>query len=249
MPIFVDQNVDSCRSNLLLDLLSPESFAAIKSRLVHVNLAKSQVLFKENERVEYVFFLQAGLATLIANTGDNARVQVNMVGREGFAGTVSLFDDDLMSMHSAEIQIAGSALRMPQADFQEALEKLPDFRLLCMRHTKATTVQMSQLAGCNARHSVVQRLCRLLLMVQDRIGSTSLMLTQEELALALALGVRRAGISVAIASLAASRILRQGRNFIEITDRSKLIYETCDCYHVMKNRHASILNMDPFLKS
>jgi len=245
MPHLFSPEIESRRSSLLLDLLSAESMASIRPHLSRVTLVRSQTLFEDDCRLEHVFFVESGLVTLIANTGDNARVQVSMVGREGFAGTVSLFDDDLTSIHAAEVQIAGSALRMPQVQFQEALESLADFRLLCMRHTKANTLQMSQLAACNARHSVSQRLCRLLLMVQDRMGGTTLMLTQEELALML--GVRRAGISTAIASLEASRIVRQARSRIEIADRAKLLYEACDCYHVMKNRHMAIMKMDPHL--
>ncbi len=237
--------IESRQGNLLLGLLSAESWDAVRPRLSRVALVKSQPLFEDDHRLEHVFFVEAGLVMLIANTGDKARVQVNMVGPEGFAGTVSLFDDDLTSIHSAEVQIAGTALRMPQEQFQEALESLADFRLLCMRHAKATVLQTSQLAACGARHSVSQRLCRLLLMVHDRTRGPLLMLTQEEMALML--GVRRAGISTAIASLEASRIVRQARRCVEITDRAKLLHETCDCYHMMKNRHVDILKMDPFL--
>lgn len=217
---------------------------SVRPRLSRVTLVKSQVLFEDDRPLEYVFFVESGLVMLIANTGDNARVQVNMVGREGFAGTVSLFDDDMTSMHSAEVQIAGSAFRMAQAHFQEALERHADFRLLCLRHTKATILQTSQLAACSARHSVSQRLCRLLLMVQDRTGGALLMLTQEELALML--GVRRAGISTAISSLEASRIVRQARRCVEITDRARLLHETCDCYHMMRDRHVGIMRMNSF---
>lgn len=234
------------RGNLLLDLLSADSLASIKPHLTRIPLVKSSLLFEDDHRLDCVFFIESGLVMLVANTGDHARVQVNMVGSEGFAGTVSLFDDDLTSMHSAEVRIAGSALRMPQVQFQEAVERLADLRLLCLRHAKATILQMSQLAACNARHSVSQRLCRLLLMVQDRMGGTMLMLTQEELALML--GVRRAGVSTAIASLEASRIVRQARSCVEVTDRPKLLRETCSCYDMMRSRHADIMKMNPYLQ-
>lgn len=231
---------------MLLDLLSAESLASVRPHLTRVTLVKSSLLFEDDQRLDHVFFIESGLVMLVANTGDNARVQVNMVGSEGFAGTVSLFDDDLTSMHAAEVRIAGSALRMPQVRFQEAVERLADFRLLCLRHAKATVLQMSQLAACNARHSVSQRLCRLLLMVQDRVGGTMLMLTQGELALML--GVRRAGVSAAVASLEASRIVRQARSCVEVTDRAKLLHETCSCYDMMRSRHAEIMKMNPYLQ-
>ncbi len=241
LPPLRDPDIEDRRSNFLLDLLSTESLSSIQPHLSRISLVKSQLLFEDNHPLDHVFFLESGLAVLIADTGDDSRVQVGMVGREGFAGTVSLFDDDLKSIHTAEMQIAGTAFRMPQVRFQEALESLPDFKLLCLRHTKATTLQMSQLAACNARHSLSQRLCRLLLMVQDRTGDTALILTQGELALML--GVRRAGVSAAVTSLETSQIVRQTRCCIEIIDHAKLSYETCDCYHIIKNRRNDIMRI------
>lgn len=245
MPYPLITEAENHQGNFLLNSLSPASLTSLRPYLSRVTLVRSQALFEDEQRLEHVFFVESGLVMLIANTGDRARVQVNMVGREGFAGIVSLFDDDLTSLQSAQVQIEGSALRISQESFQEALDRLADFRLLCMRHTKATMLQMSQLAACNARHSVSQRLCRLLLMVQERTGGTMLVLTQEDLALML--GVRRAGISTAIASLEASGIVRQARGCVEVTDHMKLLHETCDCYRTMRDRQVDIMKMNPFL--
>ena len=220
--------------NKLLNGLCQTSIASIKPYLSKVVLVKTRTLYKDDQPIEAVYFLESGLVTLIADTGDDAQVQVGMVGREGFAGTVSMFDGDLRSTHRAMVQIAGSALCMPQAQFQQAVEDLPDLKTLCMRHLKATILQGVQVAACNARHSILQRLCRLLLMMQERVGGTQMALTQVELSEML--GVHRAGISVAISSLTNAQILSQSRGNLEIVDREKLIYNACRCYSVIRSR-------------
>lgn len=235
-----DREFISSYQNDILRRVTEEDIRSIRPYLSWVNLVRSQVLYENDNPVDTVYFIESGLISLAADTGDSAAVQVAMAGREGFAGTVSMFDDDLTAIHRSTVQITGSAFRMSQAHFQEAVKALPGFNLLCLKHTKTTMLQMSQVAACNARHPVLQRLCRLLLMAQDRVDSTSLVLTQEDLALML--GVRRAGISVAIADLESSHIVRQSRGRLEITDRAKLEGEACKCYSLLRYRNALIMD-------
>ena len=100
-------------------------------------------------------------------------------------------------------------------------------------------VQTSQVAACNARHNLPERLARWLLMVRDRTESDSLPMTQEFLSVML--GVRRAGVSVAASTLQAAGLVRLLRGHILILDHDGLVTAACDCYRIIQQNQDRIL--------
>jgi CRP-like cAMP-binding protein len=93
-------------------------------------------------------------------------------------------------------------------------------------------VQTSQVAACNARHNLPERLARWLLMVRDRIDSADLPMTQEFLSVML--GVRRSGVSVAASTLQAGGLIRLSRGHVTILDHDGLTTAACDCYRLIE---------------
>jgi CRP-like cAMP-binding protein len=73
------------------------------------------------------------------------------------------------------------------------------FRRRLLRFGQAQQSLLAQTAACNARHELEHRLARWLLMVRDRIKDDRVPMTQEFMALML--GVRRPGVTVAIGAL------------------------------------------------
>ena len=90
---------------------------------------------------------------------------------------------------------------------------------------------MAQLAACNARHALAQRLARWLLMLDDRVACGALELTQERLASLLA--ARRASITQAANALRSSGALEYQRGHIAIRDRRALLAASCECYSIV----------------
>ena len=124
------------------------------------------------------------------------------LGREGFAGASVILNADPWSVHRAFSQVPGEVYRLSSTALRSAVEQSESLRDLCLRHVEMLMVQTSQVAACNARHNLPERLARCLLMVRDRTDSDNLPITQEFLSVML--GVRRPGVSVA-ASTAANR--------------------------------------------
>jgi CRP-like cAMP-binding protein len=89
-----------------------------------------------------------------------------------------------------------------------------------MRFAHVFAVQASYTALANARGTIEERLARWLLMAQDRIGSDVLELTHEFLALML--GVRRAGVTIALQHFENNGILQTARGAVTIADREGL---------------------------
>ena len=219
-------------NNDILSRVPHDQIKILQPHLHHVSLVSSQVLYDDKGPVDAVYFLEEGLATLIANTGDGGTIQVGMVGSEGFAGTGAMFDGEFVSTQRGVVQIAGSAYRLERRRFQQTLADSILLRELCLRHVQSLIMQISQTAACNATHVLPQRLTRLLLMTHDRVGTDELRLTQEDIANML--GVRRAGVSTVVGELQAEGLIQQARGRLNILNRPGLEARSCPCYGILK---------------
>ena len=98
---------------------------------------------------------------------------------------------------------------------------------------------------CNAHHSVPQRLCRALLMRQERVGGETISVTHEMMAARL--GAQRAGVTRAALNLRRAGTIAYERGRVEILDRAALEAQACDCYANLKSQLAG-LNLGIFHK-
>ena len=111
---------------------------------------------------------------------------------------------------------------------------------LFLRYTQALITQISQTAVCNRHHSVVQQLCRWLLLTLDRLPAGELTMTQE--LVANMLGVRREGITEAAGNLQRDGLISYRRGHITVIDRSGLEKYSCECYSVVKKEFKRLLS-------
>jgi CRP-like cAMP-binding protein len=95
-------------------------------------------------------------------------------------------------------------------------------------YTQTLIAQMSQTAACNRHHTLNQQLCRLLLMINDRIDGNEVLMTQD--LLARTLGVRREGVTEAALLLQKSGLIRYARGHITLLDRDGIEKQSCECY-------------------
>ena len=121
---------------------------------------------------------------------------------------------------SAMVQFPGSVLSIPVADLVARMETMPQLRRTCMDHIHALVAQVMDTAASNARESVLRRCVRWLLMADERTGSADLPVTHE--ALALLLGVRRPGVTLAMAILHGEGLIQTRRGSVRLLDRPGL---------------------------
>jgi CRP-like cAMP-binding protein len=112
------------------------------------------------------------------------------------------------------------------------LEQMPFLRRLLNRYALVHHGQVARPGACNGRHHTDDRLARWLLMAHDRAEGDTLPMTHEMLAMML--GVRRAGVTVAAGVLQKAGLIRYGGGRITITDRPGLEADSCDCYGVQR---------------
>ena len=104
------------------------------------------------------------------------------------------------------------------------------------RFSHVLTMQVAQTAACNHFHIVPQRLARWLLMTRDRVRSNSFQMTHEFLALML--GVRRSGVTLAAGSLQSQGLIAYTRGRITVKSPQQLALAACSCYAVLKRSSA-----------
>ncbi|MEO7822851.1 MAG: helix-turn-helix domain-containing protein, partial [Gemmatimonadaceae bacterium] len=110
---------------------------------------------------------------------------------------------------------------------------------LLHRYSQIVFETVAQSAACNRLHLVEQRCAKWLLMSHDRVARPTFDLTQEFLSQML--GVRRAGVTVAIGMLQRQGLLAHSRGSITIVNRKGLESAACECYGVIRRCEAKIL--------
>ncbi len=225
--------------NRLLAALAPEDYAALAPHLEPVALSVGQVLAGPGEAFAHVYFPETAVLSVIARMADGAGVEVGTVGNEGLAGVSVLLDTEA-SPNETLAQIPGTALRVSAAAFTAAVDARPGLRRLLHRYAQAYLTQVAQGAACNRLHGIEARCARWLLMTHDRVGGADSFPLKQEF-LAIMLGVRRAGVTVAAGALQDAGLIRYRRGGIRVLDRAGLEAAACECYGVVRRQFDRLL--------
>ena len=224
--------------NGLLSALPPATFERLRPHLERVNLKAHARLMKPDMRTKYVCFVEAGLVSLILSLEDGAAIEIGLIGREGLIGVLPALGASTVASE-AIVQIAGSALclRTEVLRYEVGLE--PELRNVLVRFLEALFIQVSQSVACNGHHTLGQRLARWLLMAADRGRTHEITLSHEFLAMML--GVRRPGVTIALGELKKAGIVQTGHGRIVIRDRKRLEAAACECYRTVKREYERLL--------
>src|SRR5476651_843211 len=226
-------------ANRLLSLLRPSDYARLRPHLHHVPLTYRQSLYRANKRIEYVYFIETGVGSLVNTMVNGEAAEVGTIGNEGVVGLPFVLGDD-RAPTSVYVQVPGAGLRMKAAVFKKELARSASMRAVMHRYAHALFNQVAQSAACNHFHSLQQRCCRWMLMTHDRMQSDEFLLTQEFLAMML--GVQRTGVSGAAGGLKRAGLIRYRRGIVTILDRRGLQRLSCECYGTSKREFDRLLD-------
>jgi CRP-like cAMP-binding protein len=213
--------------NRLLSSLPGAEFDHLRPHLQRVTLRQKQVLHEAGTAVEYVFFIEDGLASVVTTMADGTGIEVLMIGQEGVIGVPYLLGAET-SPQQVIMQVPGSAWRVSAAAARAAFEQNGRLRHMVLRRAGAWLGMISQTAACNRLHSVEQRRARWLLNASDRIASNTMPMTHEFLSFLP--GVRRSGVTATAGELQRSGLIRYRRGQLTIADRAGLQACACECY-------------------
>jgi CRP-like cAMP-binding protein len=224
--------VAALRRNSLLQALPSREYDLILPYLEQVELPHHLILQQPAEKIEFAYFLNEGLASLVVLTSDGRSVEVAIVGKEGMVGTalaVGLQQEPCRAI----IQMPGSGLRIKADVLDKILLVAPELRLILNRYVLLQGWQVAQIAACNRLHAIEQRLTRWLLMCQDRVDSELLPVTHEFLAQML--GTGRPSVSLAAGNLQRAGLIENLRGTVRILDRKQLEASACECYRAIQH--------------
>src|SRR5215218_8347947 len=156
--------------NHFLASLSPDDSDLLRPHLRQENLTLREILFRPEEQVPRVYFPTAGIISLVVGLSDGHWVEAGMFGRNGVVGGGSALDGRL-AMNQAIVQAAGSSLTIDTEMLSKFVSASETLRAALMRHELASYAMTQQVAACNARHALDERLCRWLMLSRDLLGS------------------------------------------------------------------------------
>jgi CRP-like cAMP-binding protein len=212
--------------NVVLLNIPAREFSLIRPHLEPVDLPRQLILDEPGEHIEFAYFLNDGLASLVVLTSDGNSVEVAIVGREGVVGTPLAVGLD-RGPYRAIMQIAGTGLRVKSKLLEHTLQHSPELRLVLNRFVLIQGLQIAQIAACNRLHEIEQRLARWLLMCQDRVES--------DLLPAQMLGTGRPSVSLAAGILQRAGMIENLRGTVRILDRKALEESACECYRAIQH--------------
>jgi CRP-like cAMP-binding protein len=227
--------------NRLLAALPKEEYERLVANMESVFLKLKQSLYEPNEVIEYVYFSKNCVGSLLTVMEDGREVEVATVGNEGMVGLPVFLGADKIP-GKAFSQIPGDALRMKANVFKDKVTPGSPLHDLLQRYTQALFNQIAQGSACNSLHSVEERMCRWLLMTQDRVGKEEFLLTQEFLSHML--GVRRPTVSLTASILQKAGLICYSRGKMTILERKGLQDSTCECYAIVKAEFDRLLGGD-----
>jgi CRP-like cAMP-binding protein len=202
--------------NHLFAKMRPEDWELIAPHLESVSLKERQVVEVPGKPITHVYFIEMGVVSIVAVNAEDHRIEVGVIGNEGMTG-VPLIMGDTKAQHSGYMQIAGSGYRMPAPAFTEALRTSATLTALMLKSAQAFMIQTAHTALANGRAKLEERLARWLLMAHDRMDTDAVPLTHEFLAVML--GVRRAGVTVALHSFEQRGFITMRRGQLTLINR------------------------------
>ncbi|MBY5461310.1 Crp/Fnr family transcriptional regulator [Rhizobium leguminosarum] len=215
-----------------------QDFVALSAHLELVDLPRGTVVARRDERFEHVYFLESGIASVVATTPEGNQAEAGIFGFEGYVPTSAVAGVD-SSTHHISIQWDGAAYRMRYENFRIAVEKNRSLWKVIIRSIGAFSVQLACTAICNAVHEVNERLARWLLMCHDRIHGDELPVTHDFLSMMLA--VRRASVTSALHVPEGTGFIRAERGKVIIRNRQAMEEFAFDAYGIRESGYRRLM--------
>jgi CRP-like cAMP-binding protein len=203
------------RNRLLLSL-GTEDFTALSPHLKRVTLVVRRQLEAPDQPIDHAYFLEDGMASIVARMGTDRDIEVGVAGREGMTGTAIVLGTD-RAPHMTFMQVEGWGWQVPADRLRELVEKRAGLRAVFLRYIQTMMIQTASTALANGHSKLEERLARWLLMTHDRSDGAEVRLTHEFLAVML--GVRRPGVTDAMHILEGKGLIKATRGLVLILDR------------------------------
>jgi CRP-like cAMP-binding protein len=229
------------KQNAILAGLSAPMIGDVLENGKLIELKAPQQIYDAGREIHEVYFPIDAVLSVVTQMQDGGSIEVGTVGREGVSA-IPLLLGAIKSANESYCQVPGGAVVISSDHFRRLLSADDhQFRNVLDRFLQAYVNMLGQLAACNGKHSIYERCARWLLLTQDRVSSDKIALSHEYLAMML--GARRSGVTIAAAALQQAGFIRYSRGKIVILNRSGLERAACECYAVAREQFGPLLGM------
>jgi CRP-like cAMP-binding protein len=231
--------------NLLLAALPAAEWEQVGQNFKPIFMPLGDVLYEPARLGNEIFFPTTSILSVSCLLTDGRADALTLIGREGFAN-VEVFLGGGSATCRAVVLSEGWGYRIRRELLDQACGRSGSMRSVLLRYAQSYLTQVGQTIACNRHHSIVQKLCRWLLMLLDRLASNELPLTHEHIAELM--GVRRESVTEAAGKLQIAGCIRYHRGRISVVDRTGLETRSCECYRVVKRETDRLLEISQSAK-
>jgi CRP-like cAMP-binding protein len=240
-PIVAPSSAAPAVRNMVLATLPEADFAFLRPHLKSVQLRRNEILHDAFRCPQMVYFIESGIVSRVLRTGkDGVAVEVASVGHRGFVG-VSVVLGTMQALQRTVVLVPGMALAIEAERLRLILAERPTIKEHLLKYVQILMALKAQIALCNAKHEIPERVARWLLLARELAGSDVLPVTHG--LIASALGVRRPGVSHALAEMEAGGLIACARGSLDIRDAAGLQRRACECHLVVKDRFRLFCDM------
>ena len=161
--LVVRQKAAEPPANRLLGLLPRKDYERLRPHLRRISLDYRQSLYRAHKPIEFVYFIETGVGSLVNTMANGQAAEVGTIGNEGVVGLPLVLGDN-RAPTSVYVQVPGAGLKIKAVRFKSELARSASMRLVMHRYAHAFFNQVAQSAACNQFHSIQQRCCRWMLM-------------------------------------------------------------------------------------
>lgn len=142
--VFVQQSQTNFR-NRLLNRLDHADLARLAPHLTRVALPLRMPLVSPGEPIDRCYFLESGVASVVATTADGKQAEVGLIGREGMLDVAAVMGGDRTPLE-VFIRMPGDAFAIPTSEVIAVFDDSRAFRRLLLGFAHSFLVQVAQTA-------------------------------------------------------------------------------------------------------
>ena len=224
------------KMNDLLASLPESDLQVLLPDLQLVSLQTGETLAEAGRPSHRIYFPINALIAHSREMGDGLAIDTANVGADGMLGCGGLIG---AALHRLYVVHSGLAYRMDLDRLQTAMSTHLPISNMCMTGVQHILRKISIELTCCHFHSIHQRVARWMLAQDDCNHSGELHVTHQ--AIANSLGVRREAVSLSLPKMSGCTI---SRGHLEITNRSLLEQESCECYFQLKSTNLQQMKLE-----
>ena len=154
--------------------------ACFVNELVLVYLENNKYIYQPDEDISFLYFPETAVFSEFQILQNEKITEILMTGREGILGLSSIFSSPLSPILTQVLQ-GGQALRGDTKSLKRNLDGNGEIRESVFEFVSLLKNQISQKLIRNGFHSIEERLCTGLLMIQDGAGNSNIQITHEKI--------------------------------------------------------------------